>query len=178
MLTDAQVERYARQIVLPQVGGQGQARLLASHVVLVGDGDACRRVGDLLARAGVRLCDATTDGLATLLFDLRLDGTGPTPAWDGPVVRARLEGAQALLTLLPAFPCCACPPDDAPRATRTDAPGTCAAHALAALAATEGLLALLDPSRPPRRYVVDTFTGTFRSEPLSRARCSHGGYRP
>ena len=39
-LTDAQIERYSRQILLPEIGGRGQARLLAAHVVLAGAGEA------------------------------------------------------------------------------------------------------------------------------------------
>jgi hypothetical protein len=35
MLTDTQVDRYSRQIVLPEVGGRGQQRLLGSQLVLI-----------------------------------------------------------------------------------------------------------------------------------------------
>ena len=36
--TDAQVERYARHIILPEVGGIGQEKLLNSRVLVVGAG--------------------------------------------------------------------------------------------------------------------------------------------
>ncbi len=36
-LSDAQIERYSRQIVLPQVGGRGQERLLAARVAIAGE---------------------------------------------------------------------------------------------------------------------------------------------
>jgi len=37
-ITDAQLERYARHIVLREIGGAGQARLLGAHVAIIGAG--------------------------------------------------------------------------------------------------------------------------------------------
>ena len=37
-LTDAQVERYARHILLPEIGGAGQAKIQAAKVLVVGAG--------------------------------------------------------------------------------------------------------------------------------------------
>ncbi|TMA45273.1 MAG: hypothetical protein E6J81_13035, partial [Deltaproteobacteria bacterium] len=56
-LTDAQIERYSRQILLPEIGGRGQARLLAAHVVLAGAGEAATAAAVLLGRAGVGALD-------------------------------------------------------------------------------------------------------------------------
>ncbi|MFQ5477031.1 MAG: hypothetical protein ACE5E4_00255 [Candidatus Binatia bacterium] len=53
-LSDAQIERYARQIVLPDVGIEGQQRLLSATVLLVGDELGCRLAGLYLRAAGVR----------------------------------------------------------------------------------------------------------------------------
>ncbi|HEV2169904.1 MAG TPA: hypothetical protein VGR40_03095 [Candidatus Binatus sp.] len=36
-LTDAQIDRYSRQIIVPHIGGRGQERLLNARLLLVGD---------------------------------------------------------------------------------------------------------------------------------------------
>lgn len=53
MLTDQQIERYSRQIILPQLGGRGQQRLLDASVAVVGVGDHCTTAAVYLAAAGV-----------------------------------------------------------------------------------------------------------------------------
>lgn len=52
-LTDAELERYARHIVLPQVGGIGQNRLKAARVAVVGAGGIGSAVIPALAGAGI-----------------------------------------------------------------------------------------------------------------------------
>lgn len=52
-LNDAQLERYARHIVLKEIGGEGQRRLLASHVVAIGAGGIGSPLLQYLAAAGV-----------------------------------------------------------------------------------------------------------------------------
>lgn len=51
--TDEQIKRYSRQIVLPQVGGKGQRKLLNSKVLIVGAGALGSPTAQYLARAGV-----------------------------------------------------------------------------------------------------------------------------
>jgi adenylyltransferase/sulfurtransferase len=52
-LTDPQIERYARHLVLPEVGEEGQARLLGSRVLVVGAGGLGSPLLLYLAAAGV-----------------------------------------------------------------------------------------------------------------------------
>jgi len=52
-LNEKQIERYSRQILLPQVGGKGQEKLLAAKVLIVGAGGLGSPVATYLAAAGV-----------------------------------------------------------------------------------------------------------------------------
>ncbi len=52
-LTEAQVIRYSRQILLAQVGGRGQEKLLASGAQLVGQGSAQVTAAAYLAAGGI-----------------------------------------------------------------------------------------------------------------------------
>jgi molybdopterin/thiamine biosynthesis adenylyltransferase len=52
-LTDQQIIRYSRQIILPELGGKGQKRLLASSVAIVGAGGLGSPAALYLAAAGV-----------------------------------------------------------------------------------------------------------------------------
>ncbi|UAK26389.1 HesA/MoeB/ThiF family protein [Sphingomonas nostoxanthinifaciens] len=52
-LGDAQLERYARHIILREIGGAGQMRLLGAHVALVGAGGIGAPAIQYLAAAGV-----------------------------------------------------------------------------------------------------------------------------
>jgi molybdopterin-synthase adenylyltransferase len=57
---DNTLDRYARQTILPEIGKDGQRRLLSSSVVLIGCGALGTVLANTLVRAGVghlRLCD-------------------------------------------------------------------------------------------------------------------------
>ncbi|AQA00045.1 molybdopterin biosynthesis protein MoeB [Sphingopyxis sp. QXT-31] len=53
MLSDPELDRYARQIILPQFGGAGQAKLKASHVAVIGAGGIGCPAITYLAAAGI-----------------------------------------------------------------------------------------------------------------------------
>jgi len=51
--TEDQLQRYSRHIILPEVGGKGQKKLLDARVVIIGAGGLGCPVGYYLAAAGV-----------------------------------------------------------------------------------------------------------------------------
>jgi adenylyltransferase/sulfurtransferase len=51
--TEEQIERYSRHIILPEVGAEGQSRLLKSKVFMIGAGGLGSPVAYYLAAAGV-----------------------------------------------------------------------------------------------------------------------------
>jgi len=52
-LTEQQIERYSRQIILPEVGGKGQKKLLNSKVLIIGCGGLGSPCAYYLASAGI-----------------------------------------------------------------------------------------------------------------------------
>jgi adenylyltransferase/sulfurtransferase len=65
-LTDAQFERYARHLILDEVGEEGQARLLASRVLVVGAGGLGAPLLLYLAAAGVGTLGIIDDDVVEL----------------------------------------------------------------------------------------------------------------
>jgi len=53
LLTEAQQERYARHLLLDELGGEGQERLLSSCVRVRGTGRAARWAARYLAASGI-----------------------------------------------------------------------------------------------------------------------------
>ncbi len=101
MLTDAQLDRYARHIVLREIGGAGQMRLLAAHVVVIGAGGIGSPALQYLAAAGI--------GRLTIIDDDRVDLSNlqrQTIFGTGDVGRPKAEAAaQAIAKLNPDVSC-------------------------------------------------------------------------
>ena len=65
-LTDSQLDRYGRHIVLRDIGGAGQAKLIASHVLLIGAGGIGCPAIQYLAAAGVGAISVIDDDVVSL----------------------------------------------------------------------------------------------------------------
>ena len=68
-MNDDQLLRYSRHILLPEIGIEGQERLLASHALVIGAGGLGSPVALYLASAGVgriTICDGDTVDLTNL----------------------------------------------------------------------------------------------------------------
>jgi adenylyltransferase/sulfurtransferase len=94
-LRDDQLDRYARHIVLKEIGGEGQSRLLAARVVLVGAGGIGCPALQYLAAAGIGTL-AVIDDDSVALDNLQrqiLFGTGD-------VGRLKVEAAGAAVARL------------------------------------------------------------------------------
>ena len=65
-LSDSQLDRYARHIVLKEIGGEGQRRLLAARLGVVGAGGIGAPAIQYLAAAGVGLLKVIDDDTVSL----------------------------------------------------------------------------------------------------------------
>ncbi len=66
MLTDPELDRYARHIVLPHVGAAGQLRLKAARILVIGAGGIGSAVIPALAAAGIGSLRIADDDVVTL----------------------------------------------------------------------------------------------------------------
>ncbi|MBU0752460.1 MAG: molybdopterin-synthase adenylyltransferase MoeB [Gammaproteobacteria bacterium] len=87
-MTDAQLLRYSRHILLPQIGVEGQESLLAARVLVVGAGGLGSPAAYYLASAGVGtlvLADGDTVDLTNLQRQIlhRVDSVGQPKAESG-----------------------------------------------------------------------------------------------
>ncbi len=94
-LADTQLERYARHIVLKEVGGAGQVRLLGSHVVLIGAGGIGCPAIQYLAAAGVGRLTIIDDD-AVSLSNLQRQLLFRTVDIGRPKVEVAAEAARAI----------------------------------------------------------------------------------
>jgi adenylyltransferase/sulfurtransferase len=65
-LSDAQVERYARHLILREIGGAGQQRLLGARVLVIGAGGLGAPLISYLAAAGVGTIGIVDDDTVSL----------------------------------------------------------------------------------------------------------------
>ena len=97
VLTDSDIERYSRQIIVPGLGANGQARLCAARIAVLGD-EAGRRIATLYARAlgcSIVPADAPADVVIVAGSPDLDDGTIAMLAAAGcPIVWYSLAGAQ------------------------------------------------------------------------------------
>ena len=66
ILSDQQLDRYARHIVLRDIGGAGQSKFLSSHVLLIGAGGIGCPAIQYLAAAGVGTITVVDDDVVSL----------------------------------------------------------------------------------------------------------------
>jgi hypothetical protein len=184
MLSDVQIDRWSRQILLPDVGGRGQLRLLAARVGLVGDGPVVARCADLLRRAGVAVTPGVVPDDADVLVDL--DGDPETSgalarraaATAVPLVRGRLAGGAGSVDTLIGRPCGCCVILDRPSSEGVSGPMAIpAAQAMSALVAAEVLGVLLTSPRQGRRQRFDLAGGDFACGSLVAPACDVCGAR-
>jgi molybdopterin/thiamine biosynthesis adenylyltransferase len=177
-LSDAQIDRWSRQILLPQVGGRGQQRLLAARVGMARTGrdhPLAAPVADLLARAGVDAAPGRLPPQPDLLIDLAGDAPADAAvAAHVPLVRGACRGPAASVLTLVGRPCASCAPGEAePQDGPAGDPlAGAAVAACAALVAAEALRVLLERPRAGRRQRIDLRHGTFVSESLETSGCA------
>jgi adenylyltransferase/sulfurtransferase len=102
-LTEERVRRYSRQLLLPEVGAAGQARLARSRVLIVGAGGLGSPAALYLAPAGVGTLDLV-DADAVELSNLQRQILHDTKDLERPKVqsaRARLEGLNPEVRVVP-----------------------------------------------------------------------------
>lgn len=92
-LSDEQLDRYARHIVLREIGGEGQTKLLKAEVVVIGAGGIGSPAIQYLAAAGVGLLTIIDDDRVELANLQRqvLFGTRDVGAGKARLARRRVE---------------------------------------------------------------------------------------
>ena len=177
MLSDAQIERWSRQILVPEVGGRGQARLCAARVEVVGGGEGpTALVAELVERAGpsVTVVEAASEQ-ADVMVAWGTAARPHQPSIAGAVI-GTVYAARAVVTAVTTAPCTACvalhalPLRDARTGTAL-APVT--GRIAATVAVAEVVRLLLDPGTGGRTHHIDLAAGTFATEAAHAATACH-----
>jgi molybdopterin/thiamine biosynthesis adenylyltransferase/rhodanese-related sulfurtransferase len=103
LLSDTQMERYGRQIILEEMGLEGQAKLLRSKVLIIGAGGLGSPVALYLAAAGVGTL-GIVDGDRVDLSNLHRQILHPTQALGQPKTesaRRTLDGVNPDVAVVP-----------------------------------------------------------------------------
>jgi adenylyltransferase/sulfurtransferase len=101
--TEAQIQRYSRHILLPEVGGKGQAKLARARALVIGAGGLGSPVAFYLAAAGVGTI-GIIDGDVVDLSNLHRQILHHTPDVNHPKVesaRAKLAALNPDVTVIP-----------------------------------------------------------------------------
>lgn len=93
--SDAQLERYARHIILKEIGGEGQRRLASARVAVIGAGGIGSPVIQYLAAAGVGTLVLIDDDVVAL-SNLQRQTIYRTVDADRPKVDAAAEAGAAI----------------------------------------------------------------------------------
>jgi adenylyltransferase/sulfurtransferase len=97
--TEDEIQRYARHILLPEIGGTGQAALRAARVLIVGAGGLGSPVLLYLAAAGIGTLGLVDDDLVEL-SNLQRQIAHGTADLGTPKVRSALAAARAINPLV------------------------------------------------------------------------------
>lgn len=93
--SDDEIERYARHLVLPEIGGPGQARLSSSRVLVIGAGGLGSPLIMYLAAAGIG-CIGIVDDDVVSLSNLQRQIVHATPDIGRPKVSSATEAVSRL----------------------------------------------------------------------------------
>ncbi|MDJ1157599.1 molybdopterin-synthase adenylyltransferase MoeB [Chelatococcus sp. SYSU_G07232] len=95
MLSSEEIERYARHLVLRDVGGPGQARLKAARVLVIGAGGLGAPLLQYLAAAGIGTLGVVDDDVVSL-SNLQRQVIHGTPDVDRPKVESAADAIARL----------------------------------------------------------------------------------
>ena len=179
MLSDEQIERYSRQILLPRIGAEGQRTLLCAHARLSGSSAVTTIAGAYLQAAGVRVAleagaPISAENVAVARIATGTDGVSASAA--SCQVAATFTMARAIAAVS-GDGCwrCALPPAEATAdASAGDVLEPAAAGVAGALQAYLAVGALLGETDRAQRWVFDLERGTVERQALAEPpSCSH-----
>ena len=155
MLEDDLVDRYSRQILLPEVGGRGQERLCATRATVTGSGRAAAFAATLLGAAGVQV-ECHPGDVHTIA--VRVDDAG--------IVVGRAAGEGGTVVTLVGRPCLRCVGDDT-WPTSPSASGEIP-QAIGALVAAEALRVALGLAASGRVQTLETASEAHGGRPIDQ----------